>query len=214
MEKNLLLALLGLVFYVVFKSPSKKPKEPFVYDLVNGVPIPLRYAPAQLGGNTYSTETLGWIENSRGNMNYEKYPPCFDLSTQAQTIFDLLESKNLIRKYKVLLDVISMMLCQIKFLASKVCTSTMIGERVKDLDAFGYVRNDNRYLTFLIKMIGQKQYDDSYPSTVDFILKSVTLIEDQLALLKNDVNEITIKRISSLVSEVYSLTLIQIAEDC
>jgi len=42
-----------------------------------------------------------WIENSRNNNNYKNYPPCFNLSTEAQKIYDILASKNMIENEKL-----------------------------------------------------------------------------------------------------------------
>ena len=49
--------------------------------------------------------TNSWIENSRNNNNFKTYPPCFNLSTEAQKIYDILASKNMIEKHKILFEV-------------------------------------------------------------------------------------------------------------
>ena len=55
---------------------------------------------------------IKWYENSNGNPNNGKYPPCSIIEFFIMEIYDMLEKKGLINKYKDLLEVISIFGCQ------------------------------------------------------------------------------------------------------
>lgn len=209
MEKILLSISVGIGFYFLLSESSKV--EELVNDKVK--PWELGLGPAQLGGKTWSTETIGWIENSRYNRNYNKYPPCFKLSKEAQQIYDLVESKGLVITHKVLFEAISMILCQYKFLKSKMCVDTMIEERIRDLDALGYVRYDNRYRNKLARLVGI-YINTSSQSSLEFLLRSLTLIEDEINKLSGKLNELEINQLNILIGKFYSKFFVIVAKDC
>lgn len=173
-----------------------------------------KYADADLKNKTWSTEKIGWIENSRYNLNDGKYPPCFNLSNNAKEIFDLLESNQLIVKHKVLLEVISMILCQYKYLSSKLCIDTMIQNRIQDLTALGYQRYDNRYRDLLKNIIGNYLYENSSPLFLEFLLRSLTLIEEQIIKMKVDIANNKLEKIRLLISNFYNEYFSLIAKGC
>ena len=211
MEKIILSLLVGIGFYFLISESNYPKEENLVNDKVNTWES--RIEPVQLGGQTWSTESIGWIENSRYNINYNKYPPCFNLSKEAQEIYDIAESKNIIITHKVLFEVISMILCQYNFMASKMCIDTMIENRIRDLDALGYIRYDNRYRNNLINLVGN-YYNTSSQISLQFLLKSLTLIEDELGKIYKKSNESEINQLKTLIGKFYSQFFVSIAKGC
>ncbi len=169
------------------------------------------YATANLNNTTYSKTKLGWIENSRNNRNYKKYPPCFNLSLPAQEIFNILEANELIIKHKVLFEVYSMILCQVTYLKSKLCPQTMLLDRIKDLDAFGAPRYSN-YIENLKKYVSKSQIDKASPISLEFLNKSLYLIDHQI----NQINlpSETTKLIKNLNNEICIYAFPIIITDC
>lgn len=216
MEKIILSGLIALGIIYTLTSSTTCSAGTKVEKLVNDKVRPFESTneKAQLGGQTWSTETIGWIENGRYNRNYGKYPPCFKLSSEAQEIFDILDKKNLILAHKVIFEVMSMILCQYKFLKSKMCADTMIEDRVKDLDALGYRRYDNTYRNKLKKIVGLN-YEPASQSSLEFLLRSLTLIEYQLNKLEySGLNKSEFEQILSLVNKFYFKYFPTIAKDC
>lgn len=211
MEKIILSALVGIGFYFLLSSSESSKVKKLVNDKVKSCESEL--GPVQLGGDTWSTETIGWIENSRFNKNYNKYPPCFKLSKEAQQIYDMVENKNLVLTRKVLFEVISMILCQYKFLKSKICADTMIEDRIRDLDALGYIRYDNRYRNKLARLVGTN-YNTSSQSSLEFLLRSLTLIEDEINKLNEKLNETEMNQLKNLMGKFYSQFFVPVAKDC
>ena len=219
MEKIILSALIGIGLYLTLTSSDSCSSKTKVEKLINDKvkPNESTYGQAQFGGQTFSNEIIGWIENSRFNsgnvISNKTYPPCFKLSKEGQEIYDILESKNLIATHKVLLEVISMILCQYKFLASKMCVDTMIEDRIRDMDALGYKRYDNRYRPKLLKLVG-KYYETASQSSLEFLLRGLTLMEDELTKLSYKVNETELDQIKNLISRFNSQFFVLVAKDC
>lgn len=215
MDKLLIPILIGVGFYWIFgrnKSNENNTKPSRQIEKLLNTHFNkkyYKYAQAELANTTYSTETLGWIENNRSNENDGRYPPGFYLSNEAQQIYNLLNSKQLVVKHKVLLEVISMILSQYKFLQSKICTNTMIENRIQDLSALGYKRGDNRYKNLFKKIIGNYQWNNSSQLSLAFGLRSLTLIEDEINKIEIKQNEIR-----NLVQKIYSDFISKIIKDC
>jgi hypothetical protein len=212
MEKIIISVLVGLGLYFTLNSSGScstgSKVEPLVNDTIRSPES--NYQKAQLGGQNWSTETIGWIENSRYNQNWGKYPPGFNLSSEAREVFDILEEKDLILTHKIIFEVMSMILCQYKFLQSKMCSDTMIEDRIKDLDALGYKRYNNKYRNKLKKIVGLT-YDSASQSSLEFLLRGLTLIEDELDKLKNLYNYDSINK---LINKFYLNYFTTVAKDC
>ena len=90
-----------------------------------------------LGGkqnnNTNETDNNYYFEFKRLNLTFGKYPPGFNLSYEAQQIFDYLDKKGLLSKYKDLINVYSVLLCQKYHSSYKDCDPNMLNERIKDV---------------------------------------------------------------------------------
>jgi len=215
MEKIILSALIAIGLYFTFASntcSAETKVEKLVNDKVKA--FESKNQIAQLGGQTWSTETIGWIENGRYNRNHGKYPPCFNISVGAQEIFNILESNNLILTHKVIFEVMSMILCQYKFIKSKMCVDTMIEDRIRDLDALGYRRYDSTYKNKLKKIVGLN-YATASQSSLEFLLRSLTLIEYQLNKLESsNLNKSQLEQILRLVNKFYLKYFPTIVKDC
>jgi len=86
-----------------------------------------------------------------------------------------------------------MVLCQEKFLMGKLCINSLLPQRIDELNRFT-ARYDNRYTEKLASIIGE-HYDESKSLEIHFLLKVLTLIEDNIHLiedskLKNNISKI------------------------
>ncbi len=79
-----------------------------------------------------------YTEEKRGNMMYQKYPPCYNICGATRTIQDKLEQVlgNNFMDYKKLLDVFSIVLCQEVHIESKR-RDEMLMQRIDDLVRMG-----------------------------------------------------------------------------
>ena len=76
-----------------------------------------------------------WYEESRKNIAFNKYPPCYDICGATRNIYDIFEKTKLINDYYVLLNVYSVILCQEAH--AKYCREEMVLERLRDLKNSG-----------------------------------------------------------------------------
>jgi len=79
-----------------------------------------------------------YTEEKRGNMMYEKYPPCYNICGATRTIQDMLEKslENNFMDYRKLLDIFSIVLCQEVHIKSKR-KDEMLKQRIDDLLRMG-----------------------------------------------------------------------------
>jgi len=84
-----------------------------------------------------STETLQavWVEESRENKPFKKYPPCYDICGATRNVYNILEQKQLLGEYSKLLNAYSIVLCQEKF--GDQCKKEMLDQRIADLQNLG-----------------------------------------------------------------------------
>jgi hypothetical protein len=115
------LSILGLdSFYKHLESFANIPKD---FNLLGG----------RQNNNTNESDKNYYFEFKRLNLTFGKYPPGFNLSSEAQQIFDFLDSKDLLVKYKDLLNVYSVLLCQKYHSSYKECDPSMLEDRVSDV---------------------------------------------------------------------------------
>ena len=132
-----------------------------------------------------------WIENSRNNNNYKNYPPCFNLSTEAQKIYDILVSKNLIEKHKILFEVYSILFCQIKYLKIKKCSNTMLLDRINDLNnLIGNISINNTKK--LLNYISQSNIENINNLTLNFLNKILFLLTKEIEKIVLPQNEFSL----------------------
>lgn len=152
--------------------------------------------------------TNSWIENSRNNNNFKTYPPCFNLSTEAQKIYDILASKNMIEKHKILFEVYSILFCQIKYLKMKKCSNTMLLDRINNLDNLTgniSINNTNKLLNY----ISQSNIENMNNLTLNFLNKSLFLIIkeiERIVLYQNEIN--LIKKLNDYICLNFFQTII------
>jgi hypothetical protein len=98
---------------------------------------PIKKDSTLLGGkqnnNTNESDNNYYFEFKRLNLTFGKYPPGFNLSYEAQQIFDYLDKKGFLSKYKDLINVYSVLLCQKYHSSYKDCDPNMLNERIKDV---------------------------------------------------------------------------------
>ena len=113
MEKLLFLILIFYLIYCLYSYLFQETKEQFIGD-------------------------IKYIENSRSNYSTDKFFPCFELCHFARNIFNILENYNLVEKYKNLLNVMSLILCQESYALESECKIIMINDRIDDLKKLGF----------------------------------------------------------------------------
>ena len=86
-----------------------------------------------MGGSSNYENNFKYSENKRLNLNFGMYPPCFNLSYEAQQIFEILGMKGQKRNFEKLFDVYSILLCQKYHAGYKECNPIMLKERIDDV---------------------------------------------------------------------------------
>ena len=127
-----------------------------------------------------------WMEFNHGNLSYLNYPPCYQISFESRNLYDLLESRQLVDKYKNLLETISIVLCQEKFNNENVCYNNIIVRRINDLEKVGYKNKDNKKYLPKLKIILGDSYKKIRIDTAEFLLRAITIIENQIIELLNE----------------------------
>lgn len=133
-----------------------------------------------IGGNKENTNIFS--ENKRLNFNFGKYPPCFNLSFEAQQILETLAMEGISHKYHQLFDLYSILLCQKYHASYKECNPEMLQERIDDVEKMMPKYFDQpKYRTKISKYI---KLDSSNISKLIFMC--FYLIEQQMKTIKDD----------------------------
>ena len=148
------------------------------------------------------------LENYRGNNNFEKYPPCYNLDQQVTQIFDILEKNKLIKDSYVLLNVYSMILCQEKYIKIKDCDDNhMIVQRIQNLKKLGFDKiNNTQYLKYeaIVNSYISPENIIGFNSTFKIFLTGCTyLIEIELNNLKKSLDSNDFNFIYELNKQFY-----------
>jgi hypothetical protein len=161
-----------------------------------------------LGKNDNFSNTNSWIENLRNNNNYKTYPPCFNLSNEAQKIYDILASKNMIEKHQILFEVYSILFCQIKYLRMKNCSNTMLLDRINDLEKLtGNISINNTKK--LLNYISQSNIKNMNNLTLNFLNKLLFLIIKEIDRINLSQNKISlIKKLNNYICSNFFQTII------
>ena len=154
-----------------------------------------------------TTENFLNIENSRGNLDYRFYPPCYDESDSVRNIFDILKKKKLLDYNYNLLNVYSFVLCQEKYLNQKLCGDTMIIERINNMKKLGFENiSDAQYVKYesIVNSIltPEKRIQLSSLSKI-FLTAATYLIETNLYNLKKNLLPEEWNEIYKLTQEFY-----------
>ena len=164
------------------------------------------YAKANLENKSYSIVIIGYMENSRNNLNHKIYPPCFNLSNEAIEIFDIFNKQGLVIKYKRLFEAMSILLCEQNYLNKNVSMYSQIQERLDDLEILGYKRNDSRYINKVNKILNITDSNKIQQFIYELLLRVVTIIEDEIIKLEstNDLSKDNIVIVKNLISTFYN----------
>lgn len=147
-------------------------------------------------------EAFSWIEETHGNKEYEKYPPCFDICGASRNIFDLLESKNLHVKYSKILNTHSIVLCHEKMLQT-LCTGEIdiiLDKRIKALKELG--GQESNLATTIIRTHDIK-YDPKKHKTFVLLTLSIDVLEKQMEFLKYDLSRSDFQKIQQFNNIFY-----------
>jgi len=125
---------------------------------------------------------LEYDENGRGNFNYGKYPPCYNISYEAQQIYDTLEINNEIDNHQRLLNIYSILLCQKYHAGYRECNPLMLKQRIKEVKSM--IRIGTDFTPTLDKI---KQYVKLNNSKIArLILYSFYIIERHMEIINDD----------------------------
>jgi hypothetical protein len=122
-----------------------------------------------------------WTENRRNNVSFNKYPPCYDICGSTRNIYEEIEIAGQINEYRNLLDVYSIVLCQVKHINSSN-VRTMMMDRISELIRIGGDTDENKYNNIL----------SLYPTPCDrsrlFMTLATSLIEQEIMKINSDEN--------------------------
>ena len=128
-----------------------------------------------------------WKENSRGNSNDGKYPPCYDICGATKAIYDILEKNNLLKKYTLLLDLYSIILCQEVYLKTKDCKNTMLDERLMEINnLFEGKEIQDKHLKIVNDNINN---EPKHKQMRELLEKTTVLIEEEMDKLNKETLE-------------------------
>lgn len=120
-----------------------------------------------------------WTENRRNNVSFNKYPPCYDICGSTRNIYNEIELAGKINEYKKLLDVYSIVLCQVKHINSSN-VRTMMMDRISELIRIGGETDEIKY-DYIISL---------YPTPCDrsklFMTLATSLIEQEITKINTD----------------------------
>lgn len=123
---------------------------------------------------------IAWTEVNRG-FTTNNFPPCFDLSSEAKKIYTILSTYNLQKKYMMLLDVYSILLCQNTQIRARACSDTFVNDRLADLNTYGGNANDQNAVN-IVKSVTNLQNN----KMGKLLVMATNLIEKQMGELKSD----------------------------
>lgn len=120
-----------------------------------------------------------WTENRRNNVFFNKYPPCYDICGSTRNIYDEIERAGKLEEYKKLLDVYSMVLCQVKHINSRNVREMML-DRITEFIKYGGDTDESKYSDVL----------GMYPTPCDrsrlFMGLATSLIENEIRKIDMD----------------------------
>lgn len=133
--------------------------------------------------------------------SYSTLPPCFNLSTDAQHVFQILKSTKMDVKYIQLLKAYSLTLCQLQDFQTS-CSVNSIKSRLSTLDSWGAV-SDNSFAVSTVNSITRIQNAKS--NTSQFLYKICDICEKNINAIKQDSNfsKLNITQIIGFNSEFY-----------
>lgn len=123
---------------------------------------------------------INWSENNRG-FSSTVFPPCVDAAPELKKLHTILKTYNLEKKYMVLLDVYSMLMCQEAQVRSRQCSDTFINDRLADINTYGGNPNDQNAVQ-IVKSVTNLQNN----KMGKLLVMATSLIEAQMAEVMKD----------------------------
>lgn len=123
---------------------------------------------------------INWTENNRG-FSSTIFAPCIDSASELKKIHSLLKGYNLEKKYMMLLDIYSMLMCQESQIRSRQCSDTFINDRLADLNTYGANPND-QYAVQIVKSVTNLQNN----KMGKLLVMATNLIEKQMKEIQSD----------------------------
>jgi len=133
-------------------------------------------------GGSQIENKLPYNENIRGNLNYGKYPPCYNISYEAQQIFDNLEINDNLENHQRLFNIYSILLCQKYHAGYRECNPEMLKDRVKEVKKM--IPNGTDLSKYLNKLNQYVKLNNSNVSKL--ILYSFYIIEKHMEIINDD----------------------------
>ena len=135
-----------------------------------------------LDGRDRVENKLQYNENARGNLNYGRYPPCYNISYEAQQIYDTLDINDDIDNHQRLLNIYSILLCQKYHAGYRECNPLMLKERVREVKSMIPKGTD-----LILTLNNLKQYVKLNDSNVaKLILYSFYIIEEHMKIITDE----------------------------
>lgn len=132
------------------------------------------------GGPSPVVSRINWSENNRG-FSSTIFAPCVDAAPELKKIHTLLKGYNLEKKYMMLLDVYSMLMCQEAQVRSRVCSDTFINDRLADLNTYGANPNDQNAVQ-IVKSATNLQNN----KMGKLLVMATNLIEKEMKYIQSD----------------------------
>jgi hypothetical protein len=123
---------------------------------------------------------INWSENNRG-FSSTIFAPCSDAAPELKKLHSLLKGYNLEKKYMMLLDVYSMLMCQESQVRSRQCSDTYINDRLADLNTYGGNPNDQNAVQ-IVKSVTNLQNN----KMGKLLVMATNLIEAQMKEIQGD----------------------------
>lgn len=154
-----------------------------------------------------------WMENSRGNANDGKYPPCYNICGATKAVYDILEKYNLVKKYNLLLDMYSVILCQEIYLKNKKCENTMLDERLMEVSN---LMKNKEIKNKHVEIVNESINNEPKNSQIRNLMEMVTvLIEEQISEIFNEnIEEKDLSKINKMNTVFYQVHYPVLASNC
>jgi hypothetical protein len=130
--------------------------------------------------STAVVSRINWSEINRGFPS-TNFPPCCEPVAEVKKIFTILQGYNLQKKYMMLLDVYSIILCQDAQVRIKICSDTFINDRLADLNTYGADANDKTAIDIV-----KANTNLNNTKMGKLLVMATNLIEKELANIQND----------------------------
>jgi hypothetical protein len=134
---------------------------------------------------------INWIEVNRG-FPATSFPPCFESSGEVKKIYSILAGYNLQKKYIMLLDIYSMLLCEDLQIRAKACSDTFVNDRLADLHTYGGDANDQRAMEIVksVTNVRNNKMGKMLIMSTDLIEREMKSIQGDNAISKADKEQI------------------------